>query len=283
VSTDQFDSPVLPSGASDTPPAEKPTAARPRVGRIRWWIHLILIGGYFLPVFFVNGPRRGPVLTHTVRGLITVCAFDLTMFAVVFGIAWLTSRASREELFLVWRPGWLVVPLGLAYSIAIRFAIVILVLAGAVLLAAFFDQQQLKHFWESSQPDVSTLVSLRAARSNPTYAWLLITLVSFVSAGLREELWRAGTLAGLRALWPNAFGSKTGQVVAVLLIAVAFGAGHFHMGVLAAVLAGVLGVLLGLIMVIHRSVWPAVIAHGSFDALTFALLAWLPGTFQQFQ
>jgi membrane protease YdiL (CAAX protease family) len=281
VSNDQFDPPALSNVASETSPVAIATAGRPRVGRVRWSIHLLLIGGYFLPVFFVNGPSRGPVLTHTVRGLITVCAFDLTMFAVIFGVAWLISRASREELFLVWRPGWLVLPLGLAYSLAIRLAIVILMLAAAVLLAAFFDQQQLRHFWQSSQPDVSSLVSLSSARRDRTYAWLLITLVSFVSAGLREELWRAGTLAGLRALWPTAFGSRTGQVVAIVLIAIAFGAAHFHMGVLAAILAGVLGLLFGLIMVIHRSVWPAVIAHGSFDALSFALLAWLPDTFQQ--
>jgi len=28
-------------------------------------------------------------------------------------------------------------------------------------------------------------------------------------------------------------------------------------------------------MVFHRSIWPAVIAHGAFDATTFALLPWL--------
>jgi membrane protease YdiL (CAAX protease family) len=206
------------------------------------------------------------------------------MFAVVFGLAWLSSRATTEELFLRWRPGWLVLPLGFAYSIAIRLVIaIILIGVSAVLLATVFNPEQLRQFWQSSQPDVSTLVSLPAARSDPVYAWLLLTLVSFVSAGLREELWRAGTLAGLRALWPRLFGNRIGQVAAVILIAVVFGAGHFRMGLLAAILAGVLGVLLGLIMIFHRSVWPAVIAHGGFDALTFALLAWLPNAFQQMQ
>jgi hypothetical protein len=28
-------------------------------------------------------------------------------------------------------------------------------------------------------------------------------------------------------------------------------------------------------MVLHRSIWPAVIAHGMFDATTFALLPWV--------
>jgi len=28
-------------------------------------------------------------------------------------------------------------------------------------------------------------------------------------------------------------------------------------------------------MVLHRSIWPAVIAHGAFDATTFALLPFI--------
>ena len=56
------------------------------------------------------------------------------------------------------------------------------------------------------------------------------------------------------------------------IIAVVFGAMHLRMGVLAAVGAGVLGLFLGLIIVLHKSIWPAVIAHGLFDATTLALL-----------
>jgi membrane protease YdiL (CAAX protease family) len=111
-------------------------------------------------------------------------------------------------------------------------------------------------------------------RSNPAYYWLTITLVSFVVAGVREEMWRAGTLAAMRALWPRAFGSTLGQCLAIGLIAVAFGAMHLRMGVLAAVGAGVLGLMLGIIIILHKSIWPAVIAHGVFDATTLALLPW---------
>jgi membrane protease YdiL (CAAX protease family) len=101
-----------------------------------------------------------------------------------------------------------------------------------------------------------------------------VTLVSFVVAGLREEIWRAGTLAAMRALWPRAFASRGGQYLAVTLIAVLFGAMHLGMGIIAAFMAGVLGFLLGVIMILHRSVWPAVIAHGLFDATTLAILPW---------
>lgn len=44
---------------------------------------------------------------------------------------------------------------------------------------------------------------------------------------------------------------------------------------IAAVGAGILGLLLGFIIVLHRSIWPAVIAHGLFDATTLAFLPWV--------
>jgi membrane protease YdiL (CAAX protease family) len=60
----------------------------------------------------------------------------------------------------------------------------------------------------------------------------------------------------------------------VLIAAVIFGAAHVTMGILAMVFAGILGVGLGLIMVFHRSIWPAVLAHGFFDATSMALIPW---------
>jgi membrane protease YdiL (CAAX protease family) len=89
----------------------------------------------------------------------------------------------------------------------------------------------------------------------------------------------------MRALWPGAFMSRTGESIAIVLIAVAFGAAHLPMGTLAAVAAGLIGIFLGIILIIHRSIWPAVIAHGLFDATTFALLPLhrkqVPGTAPQ--
>ena len=244
----------------------------------------MLIGGYFVPLLFLTRPRSQPALTHTPLGLIIVCGFDLLLFGAVFGLAWLASRASREQLYLGWRPGWWVVPLGIAYSVAIRIGVAVFaIVISLVLLTTVFDQQQLMEFWRSGRPDLQSIVSVSAARSNPAYAWLLVTVVSFISAGLREELWRAGTLAGMRAVWPKVFGTKAGGFVAILFIAIAFGAGHLRMGIMAAIMAGVLGLFLGVILVVHRSIWPAVIAHGCFDALSFALMAWLPANAQPFQ
>jgi membrane protease YdiL (CAAX protease family) len=76
----------------------------------------------------------------------------------------------------------------------------------------------------------------------------------------------------MRALWPRQFGSARGQVCAVFIAAIIFGLAHLSMGIVAAMFGGLLGLGLGLIIVFHRSIWPAVLAHGFFDATSMALI-----------
>lgn len=250
--------------------------AERRVPRWRWWIHFVLIGGYILPgiPLALLGVSRRPSLPSSPQGLIMVCGAELLIFSIVFGVGWLASRATREELLLPWRPGWKVVPLGLGYSIVIRLSIGLLTMVIVLFLLAtgLVSQEFMGEFFYKSRPDVEALVDVSAIRNDPVYFWLTITLASFVVAGLREEMWRAGTLAAMRALWPAWFGDRKGQIVAVLLTSIVFGFAHLPMGVLAVILAMILGILLGMIMILHKSIWPAVFAHGFFDATTFALL-----------
>jgi membrane protease YdiL (CAAX protease family) len=269
---------ALPSDPTESSPPI-PTTAR-QTPRWRWFIHLFIIGVYpMLGLLFRASSGRlpqGPALSGNVRGLLQVSTLELIVFSIFFAAACLISRASREQLRLRWRPGWWVVPLGLGYSVALRIGLVIIAAAVVIVLAATqtVTPQKVQEYVSANRPDVEAMVSVPAMRSNPVYFWLTITLVSFVVAGIREEMWRAGTLAAMRAIWPRAFGTPLGQCLAISLIAVAFGAMHLRMGVLAAVGAGILGLLLGLIIIVHKSIWPAVIAHGVFDATTLALLPW---------
>ncbi|MDP9004995.1 MAG: hypothetical protein M3N12_09440 [Verrucomicrobiota bacterium] len=108
-------------------PDEAPAAPRPK--RWRWWIHLVLIGGYPLLGMTLRSAVivRGPALSGNVRGLLLVCAFELLLFSLIFGLGWLASRAAPEELLFRWRPGWWVVPLGIAYSVAIRLVLFVVI------------------------------------------------------------------------------------------------------------------------------------------------------------
>ena len=271
--------PALPPGPPESPPPIPTTTVR-ETPHWRWLIHLFVIGSYpALGLFFrtTSGRvARGPALSGNVRGLLVVSAAEIIAFSIFFAVACLISRASREQLMLRWRPGWWVVPLGIGYSIALRIGLIVIAVAVMAVVAATqtVTPEKVQEYVSANRPDVEALVSVPAMRTNPAYYWLTITLVSFVVAGVREEMWRAGTLAAMRALWPRAFGSTLGQCLAIGLIAVAFGAMHLRMGVLAAVGAGVLGLMLGVIIILHKSIWPAVIAHGVFDATTLALLPW---------
>ena len=118
---------------------------------------------------------------------------------------------------------------------------------------------------------------------DPVYFWLSVVLVSLVIGGLREELWRSSFLAGLRSLWPRAFGSTGGGIAGAAVAALFFGAGHIPQGLLAAGMIAVVGFLLGVIMTLHRSVWPSVVAHGLFDAASMAMLPWAMQHLQEWQ
>lgn len=258
----------------EQPPLPEPPS--PPINRRRWWIHLILIGGYFTAVipFAAFGKPRQPTMFNNTQTLLLVSAFELIFFSIIFGLAWLASRASADDLLLRWRQGWWTVLLGIGYSVAMRITLGLLLVAIVTILMAtkVLDQKAVESFSANSRTPVERMVNVSAMQHDSAYFWLTVTLASFGVAGLREEVWRSGTLAALRKLWPNKFGDRTGQIWAVALIAIVFGLAHLSLGVVAAAMAMVLGLLLGVIMVFHESIWPAVIAHGMFDATSFALI-----------
>ena len=255
-------------------------STKPALNRNRWWIHLILITGYILVVGLLGLGRSGihtALLSRSVGGLLAVCAVELLVFGLVFGLACCASRATRDDLLLRWRGKFQPVLWGAGYSVALRLALALLVIAIGVGLIAtrVMSPDSLRDFFSTHRPGVERIIDVASMRDDPAYFWLTLTLVSFVVAGLREELWRSAFLAGMKALWPQRCGSRAGQVLAVIICAIVFGFGHLAMGSLAVCLAGFLGLGLGLIMIFHGSIWPAVIAHGIFDATSMAMLPWI--------
>ena len=251
------------------------------VPRWRWSIQLILLSAYVIVVGLMGlnqSEHRGPILPGTSRGLLLIAGVELIVFGIVFGLAWLAARPSRDDLLLRWRGGFSIIPVGLGYSLALRVALALVMfgISAALIVSGTMSLESLQEFFRANLPRTDAMVGGSAVRGDPVYFFLLLTVISFVVAGLREELWRSAFLAGFRAVAPNFFGSVKGQLAAVAVAAVVFGVGHLAMGPLAAFMAGLLGLGLGAIMVLHRSIWPAVIAHGFFDATTFVLLRWIP-------
>lgn len=251
------------------------------MARWRWWLHLLIIGGYPLLVAAVSFGRpqeRGAVLTGDARGLMIISLLELLFFGLVFGAGLFASRAGKSELWLSWRGGWRPVGLGFLYSLGIRiaaaatFVLVMAIIASVMVSTGQATAESIVAYVEQNKPNVESVIDVASLKSDPAYFWLSLTLVSFVVAGLREELWRSASLAGLRNLWPTMFGSGRGQIWAVLVTATVFGLGHLQQGVIGMVMTALVGVCLGGVMIRHRSVWPAVFAHGFFDAASIAML-----------
>lgn len=249
---------------------EQPACARPPIARSALAL-LVLLSYILWPMLL--GIRRGTAhtaaLPSSVSGILVVCAFELGLFAVAFALAVWLGKLTPTQLYLRWQGGGWLVPRALGWSIALRLlvAVPLVLVAGAWLVATGGDGEDLNRF----RPKVEALIEFDALQ-NPLYLLLMVTLVSFVLAGLREELWRAGVIALLGGVFPRGFGGPRGVWWAMLPTAIAFGLGHVAQGWTGVGVTTLLGVGLGAILLWHRSLWDAVFAHGFFNATTFVLI-----------
>lgn len=266
-------------GAGSVSPGSAEVPA-PQTPRFRWWIHLLLLAAYPVAIGLLGVERAEnapPALGSGVRALLVVTTVELGLFGVVFALAWVASRATREQMFLSGFRPLTQVPMGLGYSVALRLGVGLTVVFAAALLIAtgVTTQAELQEFMIANRPDVAAVVDISALKENPVYFALAVTVVSFVVGGLREELWRGGLMGAFAVLWPARFGSRWGQLLAAAMAAVVFGLGHATQGWLGVVMTALLGLGLGALVALHRSIWPAVWAHGFFNATSLALLPWL--------
>lgn len=261
---------------TDIPPLLEPEPApRPKW---RWGVHLGLLIVYVLAMGLLGAVLRNPgasvsqpveaAMPKTLRGLVIMCVAEFSFFAILFALAWIFSRARIKELFLNWRGGLRPILWGFVYSIGLRVAIMLIT---ALLVAPLFMLKGEKNV-EKLRPKVESLVNPDTLK-DPAYLLFTLTFLSFGLAGFREELWRAGVMAGLAGIAPAVFKSRKGQIAAVLIAATVFGLGHLPQGWGGVILTAMLGIGLGLIIVREGSIWAAVFAHGFFDATSFAMLA----------
>ena len=273
--------PVIPDG----PPARAvpPVLAEPGAGEVQGpgasgaprWAWLVMLGlmvAYIVGMTVLAGRHQdaGPAMSGETRGLIVESSSSLAVFAVPFlaGLA-LVWKGRRE----IWgrRPhDWRTWAWGAVWFVGLRIVVSIPIMAAAVVL-------QLRHGPDAMEkvrglrPRIESLMPLDSL-GDPLYALACMTWISFVVAGLREELWRAAFLRGFRALFPSHSASPLIPWLAVLASSVLFGLAHLPQGWMGMLLTGMLGLGLGAIQVARRSAWEAVVAHGLVDASTFFLL-----------
>ena len=272
---------------SSFPPIPEPTGApleqpqKPTVPLWRWWVFLFIIGSSPL-LAALSSASRGPneqiQLPKTIPLLLLFCAVQMVAFGVVWALAWIWTRPNRDDLLLRWKDGWKMVALGALYSVGMRLGLLVVVIALATVILTFlailgYKPEAMIEAYKNSQPDMSKIFGSVFSQGDPLYRFLMITLISFVVAGLREELWRSATMLGLQRVAPAHWSPATKNVLALGASSLLFGMGHWYQGVAGVVLTSVLGVALGGIMLYHRSVWPAIIAHGCFDVASFVMMS----------
>jgi membrane protease YdiL (CAAX protease family) len=207
-------------------------------------------------------------LPGTSGELLQVAAVEMLMFSAMVGLALLFSKATWRQMLMNWKQGWTTLAYGAFYSVVLRLGIALLTL---LLLAPILLNSKDTKAIEEFRPKTENLIDAKALE-DPIYLALTLTVISFVVAGFREELWRAGVLAGLRGAAPEFFSTRKGQYAAAVIAAVIFGLGHLPQGYGGAIMTGALGLGLGIIMVRHQSIWEAALAHGFFNATSFALI-----------
>lgn len=251
-----------------------PPLPAPRRGRLGWLGHLSLLTVWLLALIFL-GHRSTSSGRHralgSVRGVLWAVGSEIVIFGTVCALAWLCSRATADEWRLRWRGGFGPVWRGVLYSVGFRVAMFLGLFAVVMALIALhvLNAEDVQRF----RPHVENLVNVQALVHDRAFYWCAVTLLSAM-AGVVEEIWRGGMLAGLAGVFPRVFGGRAGPWLAVVPVALLFGVGHLYMGWPAVALTSVLGLALGAIMVAHRTIWDAAIAHALFDAGSFAMLAW---------
>jgi len=113
-----------------------------------------------------------------------------------------------------------------------------------------------------------------AITQQPKEFWLFlldVTLVTWVLIGFGEEFVFRGFILNRLLLLTGE--SRSGLVLASLLQAIWFGAGHASQGVTGMLMTGAVGFVLALVFLtrMDRNLWPLVIAHGTIDSAVLTL------------
>lgn len=262
----------------ETPPKiSSPDPAIHPVARWRNTLALLLLLA-LPPIMGLAGASRSgsspaeAMLPGSVPDLLLVSVQNLGIFLILAAlIAWL-GRFDWQSVFARARCDWKAWGLGLGYSVLFRFVLGMGLVAVIALrsLQLWLRGQSLGSL-EGFRPQIENLLDPASLR-DPVYFLLSVTVVSFVVAGLREELWRAAVFASLGRWRRHWLDSWPGRVSVSMLAALSFGLGHLPQGGTGVWMTGALGLGLGLVMLAHRSLWVAVLAHGFFNATSFFLL-----------
>lgn len=238
-----------------------------------WIIFLALMVVYILAAAWrgASTSNVAPALSSSIPSLLVDTSLALLTFSIPFGIGLFLTKPTKRDFFIESTSNWFInFALGMAWSVVLRLAILVPAAFVAGVVISLNPKDGMRQF-AASRPKIENLLD-PGALADPAYAIICITWLSFVVAGLREELWRAAVIRGVSSLGPNGNPTREMEWVGVFSSSILFGFAHATQGWLGVLLTGFLGLGLGMIQILRRSLPEAVLAHGFFDASTFLLI-----------
>jgi membrane protease YdiL (CAAX protease family) len=185
------------------------------------------------------------------------------------GLAWIVllrepSRVDALGLSLATVRGRvpIVVMFGLAGGVA-TYAVNAVISLGYIMLTGGIE----KHIGmaKEQQETFSTFAAI------PLYVMLPVVVL----AGVYEDIVFRGFLLGrLRILFRTSRGWM-GDVASIVVSSVIFGLGHIYQGWFGVMKTTAAGACLAILVLLTKSVWPAMIAHAGIDAATIVMLHFL--------
>jgi len=218
---------------------------------------LVVFGAYLVASLAVQA--LNPLVTQHLVPLTATNIFSIAQYIIMFGaivvvIAWYVRFIGTERLIRAVVPG--------------RHGVALIVGGTVVLLAGQYAINQLLQ-WANASPGANQAVL--AGSGDPTY-FLAMIVVSLLVVGPAEELLFRGAVQGrLRESW--------GPWPAIIAATVLFGLVHipavtggFEAQLSYALVAGVLGVVLGYLYEYTNNLVVPAVTHGCYNASLFGLL-----------
>jgi len=205
---------------------------------------LLLTVVYSLNFFIQQAIGQSPLLSHGMPFLMSVAAaLVVLMGAGPFGVARYMKVEAGSAFALRW-PHW-------------GAWVAALCLGGSTWILAR-NWLGLQQRWLPMDPQVFQQIQSQSAWMDQMPIWPLVVFLALIPALCEELFFRGYVLSGLQR--------SIGRGAAVLTSALAFGL--FHYTAHRFLVAAALGLLLALLVVQYRSIWPAMLAHFLHNAVT---------------
>lgn len=204
---------------------------------------LVLALAYTLNFYIQSALQKSGVS----EGMEFLSSFAVTLVILLVVGPWFAARYARADIANTFSLRAPTLP-GLAAGLCFGLSTWLLILQWIRIQEGFLPMN----------PELKAQLEAATAWMSSISPWALVFFLAIVPAFCEEFFFRGFVLSGLR--------SGMGKLGSLAIVAIAFGVNHHSAHRLIG--TAVLGLLLGLLVLQHRSIWPAMLAHAMHNGIT---------------